>query len=137
MSLPSARLDSMRVGDLFIDRTELRVWRITGWHKNRVGDCPLAQLLSTGETSMFAGCAEPYGPFRTEDEARSARRQLVDVPHELTCPACCEEVTPAGHYEQGQRFWCRECGAHVFFDVDSVDDSGLGAARLLRARNET
>lgn len=77
MSLPSARLDSMRVGDLFVDR-DLRIWRITGWYKGRVGDCPLTQLLTTGETSMFAACAEPFGPFRTEEEAQRAAVRLAE-----------------------------------------------------------
>lgn len=57
----------MRVGDCFVDSVAYRPWKITGWYKGRVGDCPHVVALDADETDIFAGCAEPFGPLSDDD----------------------------------------------------------------------
>jgi hypothetical protein len=96
LKMTRKRLDTMKVGDTFISMTGAR-YRITGWYKDREGDCPHAEDLKTGERTMFAGCAEgvplPLSPtalnvarggspgfcreeYDTKDEMRARVQQL-------------------------------------------------------------
>jgi hypothetical protein len=75
--MKSARLSTMKVGQFFIGRADLEVWRIIGWYLGRTGECPHVVSL-TGETNIFAGCASPFGPFDNAEEATAALLQLKE-----------------------------------------------------------
>jgi hypothetical protein len=49
-------LETLRVGDCF-KAYDGKIYRITGWYKGRVGECPLVVCLADGSRTMFAGRA--------------------------------------------------------------------------------
>jgi hypothetical protein len=68
----------LRVGDYFIERLRPHaVYEVTGWYLDREGGCPLVRR-SDGAQTLFAGCAEPYGPFGTLEEAFEAKETVPD-----------------------------------------------------------
>lgn len=54
---PRVRLDSLKVGDMFL-AADGAVYRVTGWYKDRPGDCPHAVNIETNKETLFAGSAE-------------------------------------------------------------------------------
>jgi hypothetical protein len=54
---PRVILSTLRVGDLFLAADGV-VYRVTGWYKDRVGECPYVVDVATGRKTLFAGCAE-------------------------------------------------------------------------------